>query len=161
MQNPALIRPRPEQISPRCARYDYPRHSLYHPRQEHTAQHNCEGINRLEHRGRNGITKHIAVNEAVDIKANRATALLCEGPEQHTEEGERHNQPQLLPLFLVFCFAINFCQYTRPIIVATIKAYTDHSFQNSMVISAGVATSRTSSHPQFGRRKFVARSTFC
>lgn len=78
------------------------------PTPEHTAQHNCEGINRLEHRGRNGITKHIAVNEAVDIKANRATALLCEGPEQHTEEGERHNQPQLLPLFLVFCFAINF-----------------------------------------------------
>ncbi len=57
---------------------------------------------------------------AVICLATGATPLLTyhylvekEGPEQHTEEGERHNQPQLLPLFLVFCFAINFCQYTQ------------------------------------------------
>ncbi|MDD0193464.1 hypothetical protein PSY30_23445, partial [Shigella flexneri] len=32
--------------------------------------------------GGSSISPYIAVNEAVDIKANRATALLCEGPEQ-------------------------------------------------------------------------------
>ena len=42
--------------------------------------------------------------------------------------------------------------------MATIRAYTDHSCQNSTAISSGAVTSNTSSQPQFGSRKRRAHS---
>lgn len=44
----------------------------------------------------------MAVNEAVNIQADGAPALLGEGPEQQAEGGQDDDQAQILALFIGF-----------------------------------------------------------
>ena len=55
---------------------------------------------RLEHSGRDFVAHDMAVNEAVNIQADGAAALLGKGPEQQAEGGQDDDQAQILALFI-------------------------------------------------------------
>ncbi len=53
----------------------------------------------------------MAVNEAVNIQADGAPALLGEGPEQQAEGGQDDDQAQILALFIGFGAQVDPRQY--------------------------------------------------
>ncbi len=102
----------------------------------------------------------MAVNEAVNIQADGAPALLGEGPEQQAEGGQDDDQAQILALFIGFGAQVDPRQYReangrghdqgihRPLL--------PEQYRNQQ----RAVTSNTSSQPQFGNRKRRAHSAW-
>ena len=62
----------------------------------------------MEDGGGKGIRKDMGVKEGVDIKGNGGGGVLWEGGEEDSEEGEGENEGEVVGVFVVLWFGINF-----------------------------------------------------